>query len=213
MTLARLDLCAQRINQKHSNYTLLDAGCRTMELKPLLHGCREYYGTDLVPAEGVLQCDLEKPLPFQDGAFDVVAALDVLEHLDNPHGALRELLRVAGKTVLVSLPNMYYIGFRWSFLRGYGLSGKYRFSPHPILDRHRWVLSYKEALEFVRLNTDGHQVEHEMILPVRGRTKLVAEPIEKRLGALFPNLFARGALFEITLNQAHAPKDAQALHD
>lgn len=202
MSLARLTMCASRINAKHSDYVLLDAGCRTMAIKPLLKGCREYFGTDLIPAEGVLQCNLEKKLPFDDNAFDVVTALDVLEHLDNPHGALQELCRVARKSVLVSLPNMFYIEFRWRFLRGRGLSGKYRFSPQPILDRHRWVLSYSEALAFIGENATGHVVEYEMVLPIRGRTKVVSEPVERWLATKWPDLFAYGVLFEILLNKS-----------
>ena len=132
-----------------------------MELKPLLKGCKEYFGTDLIPTDGVLQCNLEEKLPFKDNAYDVVTALDVLEHLNNPHGALHELCRVAKKTVLVSLPNMYYIEFRLRFLRGGGISGKYNFLSQPILDRHRWILSYGEALGFVAANTAEHTVEHE----------------------------------------------------
>lgn len=201
MSLARLALCAERINKRHKDYTLLDAGCRTMELKPLLKGCREYLGTDLIPAEGILRCDLDSELPFENDAFDVVTALDVLEHLDNPHGALQELYRTARKTVLISLPNIYYITFRMNFLRGRGLSNKYNFEPEPDVDRHRWVLSYDEALEFIYRNSEGHHVEHDMILPVRGRTKLVLEPVEKWLGAEWPNLFAYGILFEITLKR------------
>jgi len=201
MSLARLAMCAERINKRHDNYTLLDSGCRTMALKPLLKGCKEYFGTDLIPAEGVLQCNLEEKLSFDDNAFDVVTALDVLEHLDNPHGALKELCRVAKKSVLLSLPNMYYIEFRLRFFRGRGISGKYSFPSQPILDRHRWILSYDEALAFVVENTAGHTVEHEMILPVRGRTKAVAEPIEYWLAKTWPNLFAYGVLFEISLNK------------
>ncbi len=201
MSLARLAMCAERINRSHTDYTLLDAGCRTMALKPLLKGCREYFGSDLIPADGVLQCNLESRLPFDDNSFDVVTALDVLEHLDNPHGALHELFRVARKSVLISLPNMYYIAFRWNFLRGRGLSGKYCFSPNPILDRHRWVLSYSEAMAFIDENAAGHVVEHEMVLPVRGRTKAVSGPIERQLATTWPDLFAYGVLFEISLNK------------
>ena len=203
MTMARLSLCADRINRRHKGFTLLDAGCRTMDLKPLLKDCREYNGTDLLPVEGGLQCDLEKELPFEDGAFDIVTVLDVLEHLDNPHGALKELIRIARKAVFVSLPNMYYIQFRWNYLKGQ-LSGKYVFPTEPVPDRHRWILSYREAVEFVLHNAAGHRVDHEMILPVRGRTKLVAEPIEKWLGKTWPDLFAYGVLFEITLNEKAA---------
>ncbi len=199
MCLRRLDMCADWINQRHSDYTLLDAGCRTMDLKPLLKGCKEYYGSDLIPVEGVLECDLEKELPFETNSFDLVTVLDVLEHLNNPHEALQELIRVARKAVYVSLPNMYYVQFRWNFLVGKGISGKYEFPPYPLLDRHRWVMSYDETINFVYKIAEEHEVTHQMILPARGRTKVISEPIEKYLGNKWPNLFAYGALFEIKL--------------
>jgi SAM-dependent methyltransferase len=45
-------------------------------------------------------------LPFADDAFDLVCALDIIEHVDNDDGALSELSRVArpGGTVLISTP-------------------------------------------------------------------------------------------------------------
>ena len=199
MSLARLDICANRINQRYRDYSLLDAGCRTMDLKKRLNNCRHYQGTDLQPGKDVLVCNLEEKLPFEDGSFDLVAALDVLEHLENPHGALKELCRVASQAVFVSLPNMYYIKFRLNFLRGRGVSGKYQFPPHPISDRHRWMLSYSEAVKFVYENAGDAVVEHEMILPARGRTKAIAEPVERWLGGVMPDLFAYGVLFEIKL--------------
>ena len=199
--LARHSLCAARINRRHKDYTLLDAGCRSKELLPLLKGCREYCGTDLTPGEGVLRIDLEQPLPIEDDAFDIVVALDVLEHLDNPHCALQELYRVARKTVLIALPNIHYVSFRWRFMRGRSLSGKYRFAPAPVADRHRWVLSCDEAVTFIHENSKDFQVEHELITPVRGRTRLVAAPIETLLATTWPNLFAYGVVFEITLRE------------
>ena len=149
----------------------------------------------------MLRIDLEQPLTIENDAFDIVVALDVLEHLDNPHRALREFYRVARKTVLISLPNIYYTSFRWRFMLGRGLSGKYRFEPTPIADRHRWVLSYDEAVAFIQGNSKEFQVDHETITPVRGRTRLVAGPIESLLAARWPNLFAYGVLFEITLQE------------
>ena len=199
--LARHTLCADRIDRKYHGYSLLDAGCRTRDLLPLLKGCREYLGTDLLPGEGVLRIDLEKPLPIEDNAFDIVVALDVLEHLDNPHQALQELYRVAHKTVLISLPNIYYISFRWRFMLGRGLSGKYRFEPMPIADRHRWVLSHDEAVTFICHNSEDHHVDYVLITPVRGRTRLIAGPIEAQLARMWPNLFCYGILFEITLQE------------
>jgi len=45
-------------------------------------------------------------LPFPDGAFDLVCALDIVEHVDDEDGALSELSRVAsaGGVVLLSTP-------------------------------------------------------------------------------------------------------------
>jgi SAM-dependent methyltransferase len=51
--------------------------------------CRERGLTD------VTQAGVER-LPFADGAFDVVFATDVLEHVEDDRGALRELRRVVG---------------------------------------------------------------------------------------------------------------------
>ena len=200
MTFARLDLCAERINRQYSDYTLLDIGCRTMDLKPKLKSCKKYYGADLVPGEDVLECNLQQKLPFEDNEFDIITALDVLEHLDNPHIVLPELLRVARKSVIISLPNMYHIIFRLLFLRGKGISGKYLFPPHPVLDRHRWILSYDEAVRFVYESASEFKVEHEKILIPRGRTKLISEPIEKVLADKWPNLFVYGILFEIKVD-------------
>ena len=44
------------------------------------------------------------PLPFPDDAFDLVAAVESLEHMEDPEGAVRELARCARRHVLVSVP-------------------------------------------------------------------------------------------------------------
>jgi 2-polyprenyl-3-methyl-5-hydroxy-6-metoxy-1,4-benzoquinol methylase len=44
-------------------------------------------------------------LPFADGSFELVCAIEVLEHLDRPHDALAEMSRVASQALLVSVPN------------------------------------------------------------------------------------------------------------
>jgi len=44
-------------------------------------------------------------LPFPNGHFDIVTCVDVLEHVEDYHRFLDELLRVADKGVFISTPN------------------------------------------------------------------------------------------------------------
>jgi SAM-dependent methyltransferase len=50
-------------------------------------------------------------LPFADGAFDAALCIEVLEHIDEPHGFLREVKRVAPRQLLVSVPNCELLGY------------------------------------------------------------------------------------------------------
>jgi ubiquinone/menaquinone biosynthesis C-methylase UbiE len=43
-------------------------------------------------------------LPFADGAFDLVSAIEALEHIPEPQQVVREMARVAGRYLLVSVP-------------------------------------------------------------------------------------------------------------
>jgi ubiquinone/menaquinone biosynthesis C-methylase UbiE len=44
-------------------------------------------------------------LKFKDKSFDLVISTEVLEHLEKPQDALRELARVSKKYILLSVPN------------------------------------------------------------------------------------------------------------
>lgn len=46
-----------------------------------------------------------RALPFGDGAFDGASVLEVLEHLEGPERAVRELLRVSRRFVIASVPS------------------------------------------------------------------------------------------------------------
>ncbi len=43
-------------------------------------------------------------LPFANGEFDLVSAIEVLEHVPDPHAALAEMRRCAQRELLVSVP-------------------------------------------------------------------------------------------------------------
>ncbi len=57
----------------------------------------------LFPAVPFLEGDVYA-LPFGASSFEVVTAVEVLEHLDQPGRAMRELARVAARRVVVTVP-------------------------------------------------------------------------------------------------------------
>lgn len=56
------------------------------------------------PALEAFRCDLYG-LPFADRSFELVIATEVLEHLERPRAALRELARVAGRHLYLTVPH------------------------------------------------------------------------------------------------------------
>jgi len=77
--------------------TLLDVGCRDGVLKKYVESLVGYCGLDLCceGADGRLNClgNLEQGLPFKNGSYDFVVALDCLEHLNDLQAGAEELLR------------------------------------------------------------------------------------------------------------------------
>jgi 2-polyprenyl-3-methyl-5-hydroxy-6-metoxy-1,4-benzoquinol methylase len=63
-------------------------------------------------------------LPFDDRSFDLVLCLEVMEHLDRPAQALRELSRVSRRDLVVSVPYEPYFRLgslmRGKYVRGLG---------------------------------------------------------------------------------------------
>jgi SAM-dependent methyltransferase len=62
--------------------------------------------------------DLNRPLPFPDEGFDLVLAVEILEHLESPRAFLREIFRVLrpGGLAVVSTPNITSLPSRVLFL-------------------------------------------------------------------------------------------------
>jgi len=94
---ANLDL-VQRMARPR---TLLDVGCgegaflaEAVKRGLKAQGCDFGLRSEYPPGVTVTSGSLEQRLPFEDGTFDVVTCWAVVEHLREPHHAVREIFRV-----------------------------------------------------------------------------------------------------------------------
>ncbi len=113
---ARL-VAPQRLNTWPLVQSLLPRCRRRLEVAPGLRPRLPIEGTEFVdiswPALAklarcgarVVQSEIDA-LPFPSGTFDLVCALDIIEHIEDDRGALAELCRVAapGGILLLSIP-------------------------------------------------------------------------------------------------------------
>jgi SAM-dependent methyltransferase len=107
----------QRFNTWPLVQSLLPAGGRRLEIAPGLRPRLPLEGTQFVDISSPALAKLRdrgaetvlgrvSALPFAAGSFDLLCALDIIEHVDDDDGALAEISRVTTRagTVLVSAP-------------------------------------------------------------------------------------------------------------
>ncbi len=114
--------CAKELVALAAPRRILEVGCGAGELAGELlgpagateQGALEYLGTD-VSADEIAKARARYPgrafetgsvyeLPVADGSYDLVIACEILEHLEDPGRALREIERVCNRHVLFSVP-------------------------------------------------------------------------------------------------------------
>jgi len=83
---------------------VLDVGCGVKPYYPFFSSAAEYVGIDVQENPNADLTGAVEELPVADGAFDIVLCTQVLEHVDDPPRAVRELHRVTapGGRVLAS---------------------------------------------------------------------------------------------------------------
>ena len=103
-----------------------------------------------------LLVDLEtiKTFDCPDGAYEIVVALDLLEHIENFHAMLKEMFRCEKKYVLVSLPNPtaslinIFRNRQRSKSTAYQRGIYEKFYGLPLekpMDRHKWFFSIEDV--------------------------------------------------------------------
>lgn len=137
-----------------------------------------------------LNLDNIDQLPFDDRAFDCVCAMDVLEHLENFHLIVEEMIRCADRFVIVSLPNsaaeipriiidgdkLKKDSYQGYFSKYYGLPIKKE------LDRHRYWLYVQDIIRFFETIGQKYQIDVSYVLPDFSlKLKVIRAIIGKRL--------------------------------
>lgn len=125
-------------------YMTLDAGCGECfrgDVNVDLHvGATEHRsntGVQLRDIPNLVNCSIEY-LPFRDRAFKHVKSYHVIEHVDKPYLALKELIRVSDRHVVIRCPHRF------------GLNAKGK--THKNLFTRTWFV---KALAFFQTYFDG----------------------------------------------------------
>lgn len=114
--------------------TILDVGCGEGFGLARIHAAnigKELYGIDFLERAIILGMDIHPylslrqgdiyNLPYKNDSFDVVLCSEVLEHLEHPQKAIKELQRVSKKHCIITVPNEPIFRIA-NFLRGKNLS-------------------------------------------------------------------------------------------
>lgn len=173
---------------------------------PALRTCSQRYYDVVAHSENV------GALPFAEETFDVVVCLEVLEHLVRPDHALHTVLGTLkpGGTLIVSVPNVAWIGHRMLMLAGFfnpGGSPETSFRA-PWRDPHLRFFSKNTLLRLlcdeagleilICTGTDFDLAELPLFFKtpwVKPLIRRIGVPLRK-LGRRWPALFA-GTLFAV----------------
>jgi 2-polyprenyl-3-methyl-5-hydroxy-6-metoxy-1,4-benzoquinol methylase len=180
---------ASLLDERSASGLFVDVGCGTGNLVRALaarfSGC---IGIDAVRYEGLpaaidfRQADLDRdPLPVADGTADVVAAVETIEHLENPRAFCRELVRIARPRgwVLVTTPNQL------SALSLLTLVVKHRFSAFQdaAYPAHRTALL---EIDLRRIAAESGLEEVDVRYTARGRLPLTGFHYPRVLSRWYP---------------------------
>lgn len=142
-------------NEITQSQFILDVGCDINTLKKLVGS--KVIGVDLYGnPDYQINFETEGLARFSQNQFDLVVCTEVLEHLENFHEMLGELIRVSSRYILISLPNCMDFFTRINILFR-GQAGKFYGLPSSKpSDRHRWFFSHSDAEKlFLDLGEDG----------------------------------------------------------
>lgn len=155
----RINFVAKLINSENiSGKSICDLGSRDEILLASITRPIEYLGVDIYPIkENTIYSDIEKQIETSE-QFDIVTAIDVLEHTNDINNAINELLRVCRGTFVINLPNELTLLYRVRLLFG-KISGKFVVNLRS-LDRHRWFFTLENVEQLIaQTSLRNHEID------------------------------------------------------
>jgi SAM-dependent methyltransferase len=135
--------------------------------------------------------DLEDPdflagVLAEEGPFDLITCLDILEHLTDPWSVVRQLHQALapGGQVVASIPNVRH----WRVSGGLFLGGRWRLTDAGILDRTHLRFFVRDTA--VELMTSSGLVLEEVATPPRMRHPRLARLLHVAAGGRLDSLVA-----------------------
>jgi len=111
------------------NHQILEVGCGAGDLASSMID-QGYHHLDLLDIDDYLRDDIKNrvhlaladlsynKLPYTDNKFDLLLAIAIVEHLENPYNFVREAARVLkpGAKMLMAIPYIFSWRSRWRFM-------------------------------------------------------------------------------------------------
>lgn len=193
--IAIYSMVAEALERHHAGGGLLiDVGCGRGNLWSFVRSRFDrHIGVDAIAFEGFPpdaefhRVDLETgSVPLPDGSGDVVAAVETIEHLENPRAFMRELVRLAmpGGLVIVTTPNLLSV---------LTLVLKHRFAAFQDVDypAHRTALL---EVDLRRIAAECRLTDVEIAYSHEGRIALTSCRYPRSLSRLFPRALSDNLL-------------------
>jgi predicted TPR repeat methyltransferase len=195
---------------------VLDLGCSSGLLSARVrHLGHEITAVDVLEVPGVrdrvdrfIQADLDRGLPpevAEHGAYDVVLAADILEHLREPEQMLAQLrdLLVPRGLLIASVPNFGH----W-YARGRAALGLFDYDQRGVLDRghvrfftRRGIRRRLERAGFSIIRQEATGLPLEVLLSGGGVVRRVLRALDRLAVVAWPTLFGYQFVFQCETTQ------------
>lgn len=162
------------VGRLYANYlqgeSVMDIGCDVRGLAESVGPRTRYVGIDMHGRPDlVLNLD-RQPLPFGPRSIETIVCIETLEHLQNIHTVLDDLMSVSGRFVIGSLPvEPAFSGNRIVDPIGGPLS--FQTPVAPVFDRHQWLGSISDNLDLIyyRSERNGFAIRRLDLFHMPGR--------------------------------------------